>query len=142
MIPLAKNYWARLDEKGELRIPTEFPIQMAHSDGRGIPLVSHDNFGADMIMFEAGKGVRNHTHPGAHILIVYTGFGILGYYDQQIRLEPGLIYMIPGNVPHSIDAETDLVLMAVGNDHRQLDSTERLKIVEEPELTSSANQSM
>lgn len=130
MIPLKKTYWAAPDTGGVLQIPKDFPIQMCHSDGKGIPLINHDHFGADLIKFEAGKGVRMHVHPGAHILIVYEGYGVLGYYEETHRLEPGLIYLIPGNVPHSIDADTDLVLMAVGNDHRPLDSEERLALTE------------
>ncbi|MCB0747758.1 MAG: cupin domain-containing protein [Ignavibacteriae bacterium] len=116
-----KNSMIILDE--------DYKFEMANSDGKGLPLISHDGFGADLIKFDEGKAVEKHVHPGAHILFVFKGTGTLGYYDQEHNLEPGLIYLIPSNVPHSIHATSELVLLAVGNDHRPVWSDERMELV-------------
>jgi quercetin dioxygenase-like cupin family protein len=118
------------------------PVQMSHSYGTALPLLC-DNapekpFGADLIRFEAGKGVQMHTHVGAHILLVTKGQGTLIYgtrhgadgpaYEHH-PMFPGMIYLIPSGVPHAIEAETELVIIAIGNDHRPAGSPERLEVV-------------
>jgi len=116
--------------KGQLKINKGIlPIQMKHSDGTGLPLVAYKNFGADVVRFPAGKGVGTHTHIGAHILIVLEGEGFVEYEGVDHPLQPGIVYMIPGNIKHAIKATTELILIAVGNDHRPLDSEERLHVV-------------
>lgn len=102
------------------------PIHMVHSDGTGEPLVKNGKFGADVIRFAAGEGVMNHTHEGDHILFVLKGNGIVEYNGEENPLYPGLCYLIPGSVDHAIRAHENLVLIAVGNDHRPLDSETRL----------------
>jgi quercetin dioxygenase-like cupin family protein len=104
----------------------EGSYQMANSDGTGDPLVAHNGFGADVIRFAAGRGVQPHTHEGDHILFVLAGEGWLGYESQRHRLHAGLCYFVPGAVVHSIEAETALVLIAVGNNHRPIDSAARM----------------
>jgi quercetin dioxygenase-like cupin family protein len=111
----------------------EQPLRMQHSDGTARPLVvdrSRPNaFGADIVRFEAGKGVGLHVHVGAHILMVTQGKGVLTYNGEKYDLFPGMIYLVPSNVPHAIEALTELVLVAIGNDHRPADSEERLDVV-------------
>lgn len=109
------------------------PFQMHHSDGTGQPLLKDGKFGADIIRFAAGKGVMNHTHEGAHILIVIKGEGFVEYNGVDYDLEPGLCYLIPGNVDHAIKATTELMMIAVGNDHRPVDSSARLTIISKKE---------
>ena len=128
MIPLKKNYWGRFINENLEVLDNECKIDMINSDGKGLPLLIHKGFGADLIKFTAGKGVEKHIHPGSHILIVFSGEGKLGYYEETHLLTPGLIYLIPENVPHSIRAETDLVLMAIGNDHKSVNSNERMTL--------------
>lgn len=106
------------------------PVQMAKSDGRGLPLVRLGRFGADLIEFDAGKGVRDHTHPGNHILIVVSGTGWVDYDGEPHRLEHGVCYMVPGAVRHAIRAETHLVLLSIADDHRDVGSEARLAAVE------------
>lgn len=119
--------WAHPDETGNLFVDaSERSIQMHNSDGTGEPLVLLDKFGADIIRFEAGKGVMNHIHPGAHILFVLKGTGIVEYEGVEHALFPGLCYLIPGNTRHAIRAKDDLVLIAVGNNHQPLSSTDRM----------------
>jgi quercetin dioxygenase-like cupin family protein len=115
----------------------EMPIHMSHSDGTALPLLldssGEKNFGADIIRFEAGKGVSLHKHVGSHILLVTKGEGILTYQPEEVNerhpMFPGMIYLIPSNVAHSIDATTELVLIAIGNDHRSAETDERLDLV-------------
>ena len=106
---------------------------MHHSDGTARPLVidsSQENgFGADIIRFAAGEGVGLHKHLGAHILMVTRGRGTLTYNKEKYEMFEGMVYIIPSNVPHAIAAETEMVLVAVGNDHQPADSEARLEIV-------------
>ena len=125
--------WADLGNNGNLNVPTgPRPIQMCSSDGTGSPLVKIGTFGADVIRFDAGKGVTNHTHEGAHILFVIKGSGFVEYDGVDHALEPGVCYLVPSMVDHAIKATTELVLIAVGNDHRALDSEDRLELVKTP----------
>lgn len=126
--------WANILPTGELVIPSgELPYQMRNSDGTGLPLLKDGKFGADVIRFAPGKGVMNHTHEGAHILIVTKGNGFVEYNGIDHPLEPGVCYLIPGNVDHAIKAETELVIIAVGNDHRPVDSVERMQPIVRPD---------
>lgn len=132
---LKQAKWALINKDGDLEsFSGEQPIQMRHSDGTARPLVvdesSTNKFGADIIRFDAGKGVGLHTHVGAHILMVTKGTGVLTYGNgEKHEMFPGMIYLVPSNMPHAIDATTELVLVAVGNDHKPADSEERLEVV-------------
>jgi quercetin dioxygenase-like cupin family protein len=134
---LIQAKWADFAE-GQLKsIEGKQPLQMQHSDGTALPLVLDDStpnkFGADIIRFPAGKGVGLHTHVGSHILMVTKGTGILVYSEERHEMFPGMIYLVPSNIPHAIKATTELVLIAVGNDHRPADSSERLDVVQKKE---------
>ncbi len=119
--------WAEYDKNRNLVIDGGVrPIQMCNSNGTGSPLLSFNEFGADIIRFAAKEGVMNHTHEGDHILFVLKGSGVVEYNQAEFPLYPGLCYLIPGEVDHAIRAEEDLVMIAVGNKHRTLDSVERM----------------
>ncbi len=105
------------------------PIQMAHSYGSALPLVLSDKFGADVIRFPAGLGVDMHTHPGAHILMVTKGKGVLVYCGRPYSMFEGMTYLVPPYAPHAIKAETELVLISIGNDHQPAGSEKRLTVV-------------
>ena len=114
------------------------PIRMLHSDGTAKPLVLEPAtsawvgaFGADVIRFAAGGGVGRHTHPGAHILFCLAGRGFVEYGLTKHHLEPGFCYLIESNIKHAIEATTDLVLLAVGNDHQPAASKKRLRVVDD-----------
>lgn len=125
--PLQIGVWAQQQEDNTLRIDRSVrPIKMKNSDGTGEPLVLYERFGADVIRFSAGEGVQNHTHEGDHILFVLAGTGTLLFRGERHKLFPGLCYLVPGFVDHAIEAETDLVLIAVGNNHFPLDSEDRM----------------
>jgi len=114
----------------ELRKP--FGTKMKHSDATAHPLVKCGAFGADLIRFDGGGKVGPHTHPGDHILICMEGRGLLWFDGSELELSPGVIYMVPGEVPHAVYAhpqsETALVLFAIGNDHQPANSYNRLDI--------------
>ncbi len=119
--------WAGVDNDGNIMVlGGAQAFQMQNSDGTGTPLVKLGEFGADVIRFEAGKGVQNHTHEGDHILIVIKGHGVVEYDGVEHGLESGVVYLIPGSVDHAIRAHTELLIIAVGNDHFPVDSVERM----------------
>lgn len=132
---LQQAKWANVGEDGNLvSLHGMQPIQMSHSYGTALPLVCDESlakrFGADLIRFETGKGVGLHTHVGAHILFVTEGTGILVYKDERHPMFPGMIYLIESNVPHAIEPTTELVIIAIGNDHQPAGSESRLDIVD------------
>lgn len=137
MINLQQAQWANFNKNQKTLASFEGkqPIQMTHSDGTALPLLLDNSlsakFGADVIRFEAEKGVGLHTHVGAHILLVTKGKGTLTYHTEKYPMFEGMIYLVPSNVPHAIDAETELVLIAIGNDHQPADSESRLEIVQQ-----------
>lgn len=138
MSKLKQAKWASFENGNFKLIGGEQIIQMKHSYGTALPLVVDDSipnkFGADIIRFPAGKGVGLHTHIGAHILMVTKGTGILTYGEEKHQMFPGMIYLVPSNVPHAIEATTGLVLVAIGNDHRPADSEEGLELANELNL--------
>jgi mannose-6-phosphate isomerase-like protein (cupin superfamily) len=120
--------WAVCDNGDKLVVKDdERSVQMYNSDGTGSPLLALNGFGADVIRFAAGKGVMNHTHIGDHILFVIKGRGIVEYNGVEYDLYPGICYLVPGSVNHAIRAIQNLVLIAVGNNHKPLESEERMK---------------
>lgn len=122
--------WGHMNTNGDIAIESGVrPIQMCNSDGTGTPLLRYKHFGADVIRFGAGEGVKNHVHEGDHILFVVKGEGFVEYHGKDTPLYPGLCYLVPGNVDHAIKATTELILIAVGNNHRTLDSIERMELV-------------
>lgn len=98
------------------------------SDAKGYPLL-HDGdlFGADIIEFPPNGSIGMHTHPGAHFLFCLSGSGVVNRDGQEITLKPGVCYLIPTMIPHSVCAsENGLRLLVVGNNHRPVDSSERM----------------
>ena len=91
---------------------------MASSDGTARALLLYKKFGLDIIRFGAGKGVSTHTHEGDHILLVLKGEGFVEYNGVDHNLQPGMAYMLPGSVPHAIKATSEIVMLAIANDHR------------------------
>lgn len=119
--------WADADGNGVISFSGgALQYKMCNSDGTGMPLLKYKDFGADIIRFAAEEGVMNHTHEGEHILFVIKGYGLVEYNGVDYELKPGICYLIPGHVDHAIKATTELVLIAVGNNHRPLDSEERM----------------
>lgn len=102
---------------------------MHHSDALGAPLL-HDGerFGADVIEFPPGGKVAMHSHPGAHCLFCTAGAGWV-ITDHPRRITVGDCYLIRSGEPHAVEAsKRGLRLIVVGNDHRPVDSAERLDL--------------
>ena len=119
--------WANIASNGHIEIPAgERKYPMFKSDATGEPLVQEGPFGADIIRFPPGGEVATHTHVGAHILFVIKGRGRVIYDGVTHALEPGVCYFVCPMAPHSIKADDELVLIAVGNDHRHVTSEDRL----------------
>lgn len=126
--------WAEV-ENGALHIGTHpRPLQMMDSDGTAEPILTDGRFGCDVIRFPAGGGVKPHVHEGDHILLALAGEGFVIVAHRSYRLTPGCAYLIEGSLPHAIEAETDLVLMAIGNRHQPADSRERMALQEFPNV--------
>lgn len=124
---IQKAIFAEHSNSGSLEVcGGERSIHMHLSDGTGEPLLRFNSFGADIIRFPADGGVGLHVHEGDHILFVLYGRGVVVYASEEHELYPGLCYLIPGSVEHAIRASEELVLVAVGNIHRPLESMERL----------------
>jgi len=106
------------------------PVAMAHSDGAALPLLKAGAFAADLIRFPPAGGVPEHTHPGAHMLFVVGGVGSLLTAGVRLDLRPGVCYLAPAGVPHSIHASArrHLSLVSVANDHRDAGSASRLNL--------------
>lgn len=129
---LIQSRWADIWDKWIVSKHWVFPIQMSSSDGTALPLVflKESNFWADLIRFAPSKRVALHTHPGDHILIVTKGNWVLTYWTNKFQLTEGMIYLVPGYVPHAIDAwDEELVLMAIWNNLIPAESPDRLKLV-------------
>lgn len=114
--------------------PGPLPRPMVSSDATGLALAKVGGFGADLIRFPAGGEVRPHTHPGDHILVVVSGSGWVDYDGVPHALEAGVLYLVPGSVPHGIRAETELTLLSIANDHRPVDAESRLEMVDAPRV--------
>jgi len=128
--PFQTARWAALSPDCALLLPSgPLSVDMSNSQGTGSALLKEGDFGADLIRFGANEGVQNHTHEGAHILFVVKGEGWVDYEGYAHHLEPGMCYLIPSMSQHAIRAITELVLIAVGNKHRPLESSERMSPV-------------
>jgi mannose-6-phosphate isomerase-like protein (cupin superfamily) len=127
---LQTAHWATKNSDWNLVPPSgELETQMAHSDGTAKSLLVYKKFGMDIIRFDAEKWVATHTHIWDHILMVLKWEGFVEYDWIDYALEPGMSYMVPGSVPHAIKATSELVLIAIANDHRPAGSEERLDVV-------------
>lgn len=107
-------------------------LKMHESDGLGHPLIRIDDseFGADLIKFDPGKGVKAHRHQGDHILVVLHGEGVLILDGDKIKLSPGVIYGVPSASVHAIQADSELSLISIGNKHVDVACKKRLEVVD------------
>jgi quercetin dioxygenase-like cupin family protein len=124
--------WQEMPKLQLQRWDTEATVPMHQSNALGARLLKSGRFGADLIKFPPGGRVGTHTHPGQHILIVVSGDGWVTVcfddYRGRYPLQTGVCYLIPGNVPHAIDAETELAIISVADDHRDVEAKERLDL--------------
>jgi len=101
--------------------------EMHASDAEGVDLLNLGKLGAGLVRFPALSGVKEHTHIGAHALYVLQGTGELSYEDERHPLVLGNLYGIPSKISHAIYAQTELVLLVIGDEYQSADSPNRLK---------------
>ena len=107
-------------------------LPMVGSDALGTALVKNGGFAADMLHFRPNDKTILHTHPGNHILFVANGAGWLKIGGTKYWLNKGDCYFVPGEIPHQVGAnENHLFLLSVADDHRPVDSPDRLKGVKD-----------
>lgn len=109
---------------------------LAHAPASGEGLVTNGHLGVDTIRVARGSGLRPHTHPGDHLLIVVGGSGTVTYDGVVYPTEAGELYMIEGGVPHAVGARTDHVILAVGSPHALIDDPRRMEPREYEEILS------
>lgn len=115
-------------QAGRFDLPSgPLPESMFSSDARGLPLLKRGDFAADLIRFPPGGCVPTHTHPGSHILLCVGGLGWV-IAGERLRLNPGVCYLVPGETPHAIEAETELTLVSVSDQHVPVGSERRLDL--------------
>lgn len=103
---------------------------MFGSQALGLSLVKNNNFAADILHFQPNTQTILHTHPGNHILFVVDGSGWLFFDNAMHVLSVGDCYFVPGNIPHQVGTDnTILYLLSIADDHRPVDSPERLQEV-------------
>lgn len=116
------------------RFDAKAKLPMHESDAMGLPLLNDGcRFGADLIEFPPHGKVPMHTHPGAHCLFCIAGSGqvTVGRCVPD-TITVGDCYLIQSGEPHEVSAGgSGLRLIVVGNDHRPVDSKERLDVVAE-----------
>mgnify|MGYP003335621286 CR=1 FL=1 len=106
-------------------------LPMFGSQALGLSLVKNDGFAADMLRFNADQKTSLHTHPGNHILFVVEGDGWLVFDDDRHDLTKGTCYFVPGSTPHQVIAGSNgMFLLSIADNHRPVDSPERLEILE------------
>lgn len=107
---------------------------MHGSDAKGLPLLHDGNrFGADVIEFPPHGKVPDHTHTGAHFLFCIGGSGWVFVNNRPHQISVGDCYLIQSEEEHSVEAgRNGLRMIVVGNDHRPVDSAERLDVIEKP----------
>jgi len=106
-------------------------MPMHLSNAKGLPLLHNgDRFGADVIEFPPHGKVPMHTHPGDHVLFCLGGSGYVTIdRDAPDAITVGDCYLIHSMEPHAVEAgEYGLRLIVVGNDHRPVNSQERLNV--------------
>ena len=75
---------------------------------------SSNNFSAMLVKIEPDCEIGNHIHEGkAELHEVIYGEGVTLVNDKSVVYKPGIISLIPADVPHSVKAnKSGLVLLA------------------------------
>jgi quercetin dioxygenase-like cupin family protein len=89
--------------------------------------------GVDMLYVPPGACFPPHTHPGHHLLMSVRGQGTVTYGADVIGVRAGDLYYIPALVPHAVGSDPEGEghwLLSFGAPHKQVDATDRMKLVE------------
>lgn len=73
---------------------------------------SNNNFSQQLVKIEGGCEIGNHIHEGkAELHEVLFGEGKTIVNQTAVEYRPGIISLIPANVPHSVKAHADGLIM-------------------------------
>jgi quercetin dioxygenase-like cupin family protein len=108
----------------------EFDTDLVHTVGE--KLFTNGVLGVDLVPVPPGSGFPPHVHPGNHLLFCLQGRGTFTLDQTVYEVEPGFLWMVEGGVPHAVGNPFDQphIVLAFGSPHRELDSPERMTVVE------------
>ena len=67
-----------------------------------------------LFAFDAGQGLTEHTTPYDALVLVLEGRIVLTIGGKAVEAIPGSVVVMPGNVPHAVDArETSRMLLVM-----------------------------
>ena len=124
-----------------LHVPTEAAILLGNlpisidvvgAPAKGRHLLDNGIMGTDLLHLAPGKSFELHTHPGHHLLYTVMGQGTVTFDGIVHKVTPGMLYLIPANVPHAVGADPDHfhVIMAIGaSPYKALDDPDRMALV-------------
>jgi len=73
---------------------------------------SNNNLSAMLVKIEPNCEIGNHTHEGkAELHEVIYGEGVTLVNDKSIVYKPGIISLIPADVPHSVKANNSVLIL-------------------------------
>ena len=97
--------------------------------------LSDFELGLDEIVMDAGTEFPLHIHPGAHILYILDGPGIVHIDDVDYEVNTGDSIYVPAVFPHGVKTSpknsSDFKFVAIGYPHHKVDSTTRMTVVRE-----------
>jgi quercetin dioxygenase-like cupin family protein len=96
-------------------------------------LAGGDPIGVDKLVMQAGTAFGLHTHPGAHVLVVVEGRGVISFEGAEYEMRAGDTVFVPATYAHAVGAAKDsgVSLLAFGVPHMPLSSDHRMTLVEE-----------
>lgn len=107
------------------------PVHGAPAEG--IPLLTNGHLGADLLYVAPGDSFPLHVHAGHHFLYCVMGKGTVTFGGVVHQIVPGDLYMIQADIEHAVGSDPDgdgHWLVAFGAPHAQLDSHERMEVIE------------
>lgn len=98
----------------------------------GEKLFTNHSLGVDLLVVPPNAGFPTHVHPGHHLLLCLSGRGTFSLDNTIHQVKPGYLAMVEGDVPHAVGNpyRKPHVLLAFGSPHKELDSEERMKVVD------------
>ena len=95
--------------------------------------------GLDLMQMQPGSSFPLHTHSGDHVIYVISGRGFVQVGDKNNPVKEGDSVFIPAELSHGFnacsDAKEPMLFVAVGHPHRNLSSTQRMRLVEQGHAT-------
>lgn len=91
-------------------MPPEY-VTPAHSTAHGC-LISGAKIEVGVFSYKAGEGARPHSHPHEQIIVVITGKARFTLDGEVEEINPRSAVLIPANVPHQVEALTDVTVVS------------------------------